>query len=76
MQPIVLRFAQCLSQQKRTSPSCLNLRSIYGSAAGSPSPVTGQFAVGDKVRVTLAEDVLKPMQKEHGGWNPKMSSVS
>lgn len=34
------------------------------------------FKVGDKVRVDLADEILKAMQEGHGGWNPRMSEVS
>ena len=33
------------------------------------------FKVGDRVRVNCDVETLKRLQKDHGGWNPKMSQV-
>lgn len=34
------------------------------------------FKVGDQVKVVMEVETLKLMQKDHGGWNDKMSEVS
>lgn len=42
----------------------------------SPAKDThSMYKVGDKVKVILEEEVLKPMQEGHGGWNPRMAEV-
>lgn len=32
--------------------------------------------MGDQVKVVMEVETLKLMQKDHGGWNDKMSEVS
>lgn len=33
------------------------------------------FKVGDRVKVLMEIETLKLMQKDHGGWNDKMTEV-
>ena len=37
---------------------------------------TETFVAGDTVRIQLAEEVFKPLQEGHGGWNDSMTEVS
>lgn len=56
-------------------PASLSHRDCDMKYSGNEERIPCPFSVGDRVRVCLSVEVLKQMQKDHGGWNQKMAQV-
>jgi hypothetical protein len=43
------------------------------TATTTPAPIT--WSVGDRVEVSVPFDVLRQLQENHGGFNPRMAEI-